>query len=329
MINKRILPFTLTVIIILSSLLSGCSREETKPTDYSKLENWTYLNVEDDQKLADVFFIAPTAYASSEGSFNMPMTDIKARESFVGVTNMEMGIYNETCRFFAPFYQQASISVYSLSPSEREKYLKTAYEDVKTAFEYYMSNYNNGRPIVLAGFSQGADMCIRLLKDCFKNETTNALLVACYAIGWGVTEEELAQYPHLKCATGQFDTGVIVSFNTEEEGINDSLMIPSGTKTVSINPLNWKTDGTRADKSLNLGACFTNAAGDIESEVSEFTGAYIDTERGALKVTDVDKAQYPASDIFPSGVYHLYDWQFFYRNLQQNVNDRVTAFIKE
>ena len=62
----------------------------------------------------------------------------------------------------------------------------------------------------------------------------------------------------MKFAEGETDTGVIVAFNSEAEEITDSLMIPEGTKTLAINPLNWKTDGTSADKSLNLGACFTN-----------------------------------------------------------------------
>ena len=121
---------------------------------------------------------------------------------------------------------------------------------------------------------------------------------------------------------------MIVSFNSEAESVGDSLMIPAGTKTLAINPLNWKTDGTAADKSLNLGACFTNYSGEITSEIPELTGAYIDPERGALKVTDVTPEEYPAGlSIFEDGVYHLYDYQFFYRNLQENVKTRIDAFL--
>ena len=58
-------------------------------------------------------------------------------------------------------------------------------------------------------------MSIRLLKDCFAREEVNDLLVACYAIGWRITEEELEKYPHLRFATGETDTGVIISFNSE------------------------------------------------------------------------------------------------------------------
>ncbi len=180
---------------------------------------------------------------------------------------------------------------------------------------------------MLAGFSQGADMALRLLKDCFRDGQTRSLLVACYAIGWSITQEEIEQSPHLKFACGENDTGVIISFNSEAESADDSIMIEKGKKALAINPLNRKTDGTNADKSLNLGACFTNYSGEITSEIPHFTGAYIDSRRGALKVTDVSPESYPAGlDIFDEGVYHLYDYQFFYRNLEKNVGVRIKAF---
>ena len=154
--------------------------------------------------------------------------------------------------------------------------------------------------------------------------------MACYAIGWRITEEELAEYPHLRFASGEDDTGVIVSFNSEAEAVTDSLMIPAGTRTLAINPLNWRTDGTPAGKEENLGACFTDYSGNIVTEIPQLTGAYIDDQRGALKVPDITPEEYPAGlPIFSDGVYHLYDYQFFYRNLQENVEVRLNAYLEE
>ena len=181
-----------------------------------------------------------------------------------------------------------------MDEEDREPYLEIAFADVEDAFEYYWDNYNDGRPVILAGFSQGADMCLRLMENCFDEEEKMDQLVACYAIGWRITADDLAAYPQLKMAQGEDDTGVIVSFNSEAEDVTDSLMIPEGTKTFAINPLNWKTDSTPADKSLNLGACFTNYSGEIKTEIPELTGAYIDETRGALKVPDVSPEDYPA-----------------------------------
>jgi hypothetical protein len=97
--------------------------------------------------------------------------------------------------------------------------------------------------------------------------------------------------------------------------------------TYGINPLNWRTDSTVADRSLNLGACFTDYSGSVVTQIPEFCGAYLDPVRNTLKVTDVNLEDYPSSlTLFPTGVYHLYDYQFFYRNLQQNVRIRTETY---
>ena len=319
----------LFLALILAFTLAGCGEADEQPSIYAQAENWAYLET-DKTANADVFFICPTVYGGGADSFNMSMDDETTKSDFLGATNMEKGIYDQDARFFAPYYRQVGLNVYELPVEEREPYLAIAYEDVKDAFTYYLEHYNDGQPIILAGFSQGADMSIRLLKDCFADEEINDLLVACYAIGWSITEEELAEYPHLRFASGEDDTGVIVSFNSEAEDINASLMIPAGTRTLAINPLNWKTDGTPAAKEENLGACFTDYGGNIVAEILQLTGAYIDAERGALKVPDVTPEEYPpVLPIFSDGVYHLYDYQFFYRNLQENVDVRLNAYLAE
>ena len=313
--------------ILIAVCLVGCGQRPDVP-DYSDRGNWAYCETENLSKAADVFFVCPTVYGGSESQRNMSLSDSESKASFLGAINMEKEIYDEDGRFFAPYYRHAGLQVYTMPAIDQETYLKAAYSDVKAAFEYYIEHYNGGRPIVLAGFSQGADHCIRLMKDCFAGEEARELLVACYAIGWRLTEEEIKEYPHLKFAQGEDDTGVIVSFNSESEQIDESLIIPSGTKTLAINPLNWKRDGTVAYRERNTGACFTDYGGNIIQEIPRFTGAYIDAERGALKLPDVAPEDYPAGlSIFEDGVYHIYDYQFFYRNLQENVRVRIEAFV--
>lgn len=317
---------TLLLALILAFTLAGCETGEPSSM-YAQAENWSYLEAEKTAD-ADVFFLCPTVYAGGEDSFNLSMDDEATKSDFLGAINMEKGIYDQDARFFAPYYRQVGLNVYLFPAEEREPYLELAYNDVKDAFTYYLEHYNEGQPIILAGFSQGADMSLRLLKDCFADEEVNDLLVACYAIGWSITEEELAEYPHLRFASGEDDTGVIVSFNSESEEITDSVMIPAGTRTLAINPLNWKTDSTPAGKEENLGACFTNYDGTIVTEIPQLTGAHLDPVRGALKVTDVTPEEFPSMlPTFADGIYHIYDYQFFYRNLQQNVGVRLDAYL--
>lgn len=295
---------------------------------YAEAGKWAYHGAGESGK-ADVFFIAPTVYVGGEeGQFNMSLEDEQTKANFLGAINMEKGIYDTDCRFFAPYYRQASLTDYLLPAEELERHLSMAYDDVRDAFAYYLAHYNDGQPIILAGFSQGADMSLRLLKEFFCDEALNDRLVACYAIGWRITEQEMEEYPHLRFAIGADDTGVIIAFNSEAEDVTASTMIPDGVRTLAINPLNWKSDGTPADKTENLGACFTDYEGNILLEVPQLTGAYIDEGRGALKVTDVSPEDYPPMiDTFEAGVYHIYDYQFFYRNLQENVGVRLDAYL--
>lgn len=327
-LTMRGLMCMLAAVLLLTGLIPGALSEEREALDYSKEENWVYCGSENGETKADVFFIAPSSFGGKEGSWVMDLSNEKGRKNFTGGINMEKGIYDDGTRFYAPFYRQVGYNIYGLPEEQAEELKLSAYADVKDAFAYYMDNLNQGRPFLLAGFSQGAEMAIRLMKELFADEALQLKLIACYAIGWRLTQEETEAFPHLRAARGEKDTGVIILFNSEAENVQESIAIPAGVKTVSINPLNWKTDGEKAGKELNAGACFTNYEGGIDKEVPALTGAWLDEERGALKVTDIDPEEYNATlPILGPGVYHLYDYQFFYRNLQKNVQDRIQAYF--
>lgn len=307
------------IICIVALSLSGCSKNDT--IDYSDSNNWAFY-VDKPEHDVDIFFIAPTS--GYEDSYNMRMDDEGYKASFVGATAMEKGIYDTKADFYAPFYRQVSLECYDLPEKEREQYLEKAYDDIDEAFCYYMENINNGRPYILAGFSQGGDMVKRLLKE---NKYIDENMVAAYAIGWNFTADEIEKYDNINMAKGENDTGVVISFCSEAVNYNGYNII-APTKTVGINPLNWKTDSTKALKDENFGACFTNYSGVILKDIPQLTGAYLDSERGTLKVTDVTSDEYPAGLSFlEDGNFHLYDYLFFYRNLQKNVEVRIEAFL--
>ena len=326
---KALSPIALIIVLsLVFSLLSACApiAEDQHDVDYSEAGNWAYLG-EGENKDADLFLICPTVDMGRDGDYNMSLDDEDTKESFVGALNMERGIYEGATKMYAPYYRQMTFPVYSLSEEEMMPYFDIAYSDVAAAFEYYMENYNNGRPLILAGFSQGSQLLVRLLKDYFDDPDYAEKLVCAYCIGWRITEDEVSEYPHLKMAEREDDTGVIISFNSEAPGVNDSIMVPEGTRTLGINPLNWRTDSTPAPAGLNLGACFTNYGGEIKKEVVALTGAYLDVARGTLRLPDIDPAEY-SNSLFPDGVYHLYDYQFFYRNLESNVALRLEEYLK-
>ena len=301
--------------------------ETSASVDYSSADNWVYFGVGDDKDV-DLFLVCPTVDTLDEEFMSLENDVMKGY--FAGALEMERGIYEESTRMYAPYYRQVAMNGYEQDLTERERRLAIAYKDVSDAFAYYLENENNGRPIILAGFSQGSDMVYRLMEEYFGSEEMQQKLVAAYAIGWACTEDMVKEYPQIRPAQSADDLGVVISFDCEAPEVSETIVNPAGRKAYSINPLNWKTDSTPADKSLNIGSRFMKSSGKIKSETEQLCGCYIDEERGALKVTDVNPAEYPAMlDILPEGSYHLYDYQFFFKNLQENVKHRVELYMEQ
>ncbi len=319
----RALAVLLAVVLLLPTLAFAANTADAA-LDYADRNNWAYFAMGEDKDV-DVFLVCPTVDTRSEtNSFDL---NDKLKARFVSALDMEKGIYEDTGRIFSPYYRQMSMNAYRLSETERAKAQEIAYADVSAAFRWYLDHENNGRGLILAGFSQGSQMCLELMKEYYGGESAEAKalregLIAVYAIGWSVTAEMTAAFPQIVPAAGETDTGVVVSFDCEDGSLTDTLVIPAGTKALSINPLNWKTDGTVADKSLCTGAVMSTGAEPIPG----LCGAYIGS-RGELVVTDVSAADYPAAiDIFPEGAYHVYDYMFFFENLRENVAARAAAW---
>ena len=293
--------------------------------DYTREENWAYLEQGED-KPVDVFFVAPTVI--DDGVY-FRIEDGNQRKQMRISLNKHRGLYAEQGAFYSPYYRQMALEVYGWSGEEQQPWRDLAFRDVAAAFQAYLDLYNAGRPFILAGFSQGGELIIRLMIEFFNPATDGGRalmdrLVAVYAIGAGLPESTVAAYPWLRPADSAWDTGVIISFDCERPGLTGTVLLPAGSRSLSINPLSWSRDGAYADKSLNLGAYFPGA----DWEVPQLCGCYIEPERGALVVPDINPDLFPTdADVLPPGNLHEYDYQFFYRNIQDNVRQRVEAFF--
>ena len=95
-------------------------------------------------------------------------------------------------------------------------------------------------------------------------------MVAAYAIGYSITKDDLEANPHMKFATGETDTGVIISWHAEgPNNVETNLPIPSVVimkNGIVINPLNWKLDETYAPASENLGSIVMDETASIGPE---------------------------------------------------------------
>ena len=242
----------------------------------------------------------------------------------------QASLFEEHANVFAPYYRQMSTAAGSddpdVTPTSIEEFV-FGVADVENAFKYYIENLNDGRPFIIAGHSQGTMTLIELIKTpYFNDENLNNRLVAAYLIGYTITDTDL-EMAGLTAAQGADDIGVVVTFNTQSvTSVGGPMLLPGAH---CINPLNWKTDNSVASASENLGARFyNNDTGEFLREVDEYCGAQIDTETGAL-ITTIPEGEELDIGPYTEGVYHRYDYTFWYRNLQKNVGDRINAFLIE
>ena len=283
--------------------------------DYAVMANWAVLPDAGMGKKMDVIFFHPTSYFSDE-SWNQSMPDERNDQRVLDDIKKQASVFEGQCNLYAPFYRQASIHVLNAGEKDKNSALGVGYKDIEKAFKYYLTNFNNGKPFILAGHSQGSNLLLWLLERVFDDPKLKKKLVAAYMIGWSVTADDLKAHPHLKVCESFDETGCIVSYNTQEKDPEISIVRKGA---IAVNPLLWNTSGEAASKELNLGAVFD--IGGVRKEIPNYTGAQI--EAGALIVSrplNVDELK------TPRGFYHSYDYAFFYRNLEKNGADRIAAY---
>ena len=152
-------------------------------------------------------------------------------------------------------------------------------------------------------------------------------MVAAYAIGYSITKEDLETNPHMKFATGETDTGVIISWHAEGpksvgSKFLSAAMLPNG---ISINPLNWKRDETYAPASMNLGSIVLDEKTGA-TEIRDIEGdAQVDLARGTV-ITNAKAVANEMVEFAGPQSYHQDDYSIFYNNVKDNVAKRIAAY---
>ena len=180
-------------------------------------------------------------------------------------------------------------------------------------------------------------MIKEILIDYFKtNENLKNRMVAAYIFGYSVTQKDLDENPHLRFANGEYDTGVIISYNTESPdfyGYNPALL----EGAISINPISWTLDETLATKEQSLGANISHNYGNPKANIvtnagkpSKIADAKVDKARGVIRCSTINPDDFyvRGGGVFEKGVYHVYDIALYYYDLKENVRKRVGAFWK-
>ncbi len=307
-------------------------------TDYSDTSHWMIVP-NSTGKPVDIFYLYPTSYQKqSDSSPNICAIDDPIMVKYSKLAFARQATTFETVgNIYAPFYRQADAGyTLTLPQAEQEKVIGgIPTVDATAAFAYYIEHYNNGRPFILAGHSQGSNVLLYLLSGYLKDHPdVYKRMVAAYVIGYSVTPEYLAGNSHLKFATGPDDTGVIISYNTQapETGGKNPVVL-SGA--LAINPITWTTDETPAAATQNLGSIALNQDGSpvlgddgTPAPVKDFADATVDKAQGVVICSTAPVEQLaPGNAVFPKGVYHTFDYPFYYFDIKANAAERVEKFL--
>ncbi|MBS9779716.1 MAG: DUF3089 domain-containing protein [Moraxellaceae bacterium] len=315
---------TLAVLPLASVLTVGCSSTQA-PTqtsdntakkapqlDYSKKENWVAFD-SNGNKPCDVFFVHPTTYIDQKDGMNARLDREDVNAFTAQIVAKDAGAFAKSCNVYAPKYRQASISVLSLPVEKRKPFLSFGRKDVENAWHYYLKNVNQGKPYFIAGHSQGSNNIKDMLVEN-PNIIPKKNLVGIYAIGYTITQQDIDTIG-VPLGITPTQTPAMITWNVIGKG-GQSPTIEKGA--LVVNPLDWTNSKENQPSSKNIYAEING------TKIPHFTSAQID-DNGALVIPTpkiIDKLPM----LMGKEVYHMYDYDFFYGNIIQNVAERLKAW---
>lgn len=329
---KQYKAFIVISLLFVSVVIAACGNDNSNAapvaTDYSQSAHW--LSLPATVNKVDVFYLYPTAWnkvAPSDPNIN-EVDNASMQKGSNAAFARQATAFETVGNVYAPYYRQADAQYTLTLPTlaQREQVIAGAPTvDAVAAFDYYIKHYNNGRPFILAGHSQGSNVLLNLLADYMKvNPEVYRRMVAAYVVGYSVTQAYLDSNPHLKFAQNADDTGVIVSYNTQSPDVAKGANPVVLDGALAINPITWTRGTATASKTdlLALGS-FMPVAG-VFTPVPQYADATIDIDKGVVTTT-ADPTGLMLG--FGPGVFHSYDYPFFYYNLRANAANRVEKYL--
>ncbi len=326
---------TILAAVLLAVVLSGCVCFQGNDF-YADRNNWV---IRDERKTGtdyDVFYIYPTLAGKAETPEMEWENDPKLQQKITGFANAQTyGIFGKKVRVFSPYLHQLTYaSVMKIMkkrplPKAEWKHFERGMKETVNAFRYYLKHYNQGRPYILLGHSQGSMDLYYLLKHCPEISVKNGFTVA-YLTGLPHcrTEQIGRDFgPRIRASQNADDLGVIAVWNTQNAQANAEFM--AGKGCYCINPLNWRTDAVPAGRELHIRAYFYDYRTGKAMEKSKMFGARVDPARGVLIVDLPSDSVWDAKGFMGKGIFHMNDIWFFAGNIRANAEHRVRLWKKE
>jgi hypothetical protein len=318
----------LQIIILLYSINSINTFSQS--VDYADAKNWAVLPSFSNDQLknyitdsswiakADVFYVYPTLFLDKKDTnWNIGIEQSDQRTKVINqAVKFQASAWAESGRLYVPFYRQAHIRSYNLINQGGKEALLLAYSDIKEAFTYYLKNFNKGRPIILAGHSQGSTHLSLLLKDFFDGTPLQKQLVAAYIPGIGI---EGTMFTSLGLMKNPAENYGFVTWNTFKKKINKDKYEKWYKGKLVVNPITWDLSQF-AEKSKHKGFLFWNS----KMYQKSFSTTLID---GAIWITTPN---FPYKYLTARmDDYHLGDVNLFWEDIRANSKLRLKHWFED
>ena len=272
---------------------------------------------------ADLFYIISTEtgdYTRSEGAlchyadtYNDSVRG-PLRGEMTGVDHLLSGNLN----YYSPYYRQCSLQSYA-SDSLTQARMPLPTGDVRRAFNYYLEHLNQGRPFILAGYSQGAIILLELLKEI--DDSAINRMIAAYVIGATVSDDD-ARHPHIMAARRADDTGVTICYNSVRDA---GCALPHFEySAMAINPVNWRTDDTPATLTTEPSPHIP-----ADRQQKDRLTVRLDPTTRLLFVDGYTGTDYVLPLIGKEGCYHSREVWLYREQLRLNMALRTDSFLKQ
>lgn len=198
--------------------VSGLDATEWLPYDRNQLIRHTVAEKTD----FDCFYIYPTVHIVGEGIGNVDFP-AEGEEITLELDPLmsQAARFSSFCTVYAPLYRQITLSTFT--HPDADVYLEIAYRDVEEAFKYYLDHYNQGRPFVIMGHSQGSFMAELLLQRILdKDPKLRQRFIVGILLGGGVEvppgEVIGGSFKNIPLCTSEDELGCVIAYHTYAEG---------------------------------------------------------------------------------------------------------------
>lgn len=345
------MKFIIYIPFLLILALQSCVTLQNKPAalskrfsevpapalpDYSKEAHWAALptkkdcadslpdkRLKDEQANApaDVFFVYPTIYLdkpTSPHEWNADVNDAQLNNKIDNSTILnQASVFNASGKIYSPRYRQAHIHAYwTPNKDDAKQAFDLAYEDVKAAFDYYLKNYNQGRPFIIASHSQGTQHATRLVQEFIDGKPLQKQLVAAYLVGMPTLAKD---FKVLKPCDSPDQIGCYNTWCTYAKDYYPPTYNEKLKYAVCTNPLSWKLDETYIPYEVHKGGVMQGF------KPSKLKAVDAQVHQGMLWI---NKPYISGRLFLKVKNWHVADYNLFYMDVRENAKARVDAFMK-